>query len=232
MTIRRAVSADLPALQQLWQEVFGDPPAFTDRFYNAFGAECALVAIAGDFIAGDEIANDKIPDGEIVAMLHTLPTALACEGQARWGAYLYALATSPAYRGRGIASRLLAYAESAPFSAPPTLAGAGACGLSVPSRSAIEFTLLIPGEASLFSFYESKGYTRKAAVLSPEAPDYPAHLRQGSQSTPIFLKTEPFYNLSLRIPESVPPPMETALWKPLSDRPFPESTPILSHFMQ
>ena len=217
MIIRRSTHEDIPFLQKLWQEVFGDPPAFTERFYENFGADCALIAVT---------------EGKIVAMIHTLPVAMAQAGQYRWGTYLYALATSPTHRGQGIASELLTVAERAPFATLPLLSGANESGLQEISDLIPSFSILIPGEESLFNYYRRKGYTRKARVISAEAPDYPSHLREGLGSTPILLKPEPFYSFSSKIPECVPPPVETALWKAHSSHISPEITPTLSHFMQ
>lgn len=213
MIIRRSTPADLSALQALWQEVFGDPPAFTGRFYETFGADCALVA---------EI------DGKIVAMIHPLPVALAQNGAYSFGVYIYALATAPDYRGRGIASRLLTEAETAPLVSTSL---AWETELTNRSGNTPAFSLLIPGEESLFAYYRTRGYERDAKVISHEAETYPAQLDQGRGCEPIFLKPQPFYTFSRKIPEPVPPPMERALWKPL----VPDLTngePTLSHFMQ
>lgn len=217
MILRRSTETDLPALQRLWQEVFGDPPAFTGHFYEAFGPDAAIVAVK---------------DGKIVAMVHPLPVALAQNGQYSFGVYVYALATAPAYRGQGIASRLLSEAEAAAFPASPTLTEAMAVGLSAKATPTPAFSLLIPAEENLFRYYCARGYDRCAKVLSQEAPDYPAHLAQGLSDQPIFLKPEPFYALSARIPEPVPPPAERALWKVLSPDLDVDGEPILSHFMQ
>ena len=217
MILRRSKTADLPALQALWQSVFGDPPAFTGRFYETFGADSAIVAQQ---------------EGEIIAMIHPLPVALAQNGRYSFGVYIYALATAPAHRGQGIAARLLEAAESNPFPVPPTLGTtADASGLVENITDAPAFSLLIPGEESLFAYYRGKGYTREAAVLSREAEDYPSQLRQGMKNAPIFLKPEAFYTFSRKIPEAVPPPVEQALWKPLSQS-LTDSKPTLSHFMQ
>lgn len=217
ISIRQSTPKDVPALQKLWQETFGDPPAFTNRFYETFGKDCAWVAES---------------DGKIISMLHALPVALTQNGQSYWGVYLYALATSPDFRGRGIASQLLSIAERAPFSTPPVLEGAVKIGLTQVSDATPAFSLLIPGEDSLFAYYRAKGYTLSASIISPEAPDYPSHLRQGLGDTPIFLKPLPFYTLSCKIPEGTPPPIQTALWKVLSPQISSDLTPILSHFMQ
>lgn len=214
--IRRSTSADLPSLQSLWQEVFGDPPAFTGRFYETFGSDCALVAEEGE---------------KVVAMIHPLPVALAQNGKYSFGVYIYALATAPHYRGRGIASALLQAAETAPFATPPTLGDARLVELTGMESQIPAFSLLIPGEDSLFAYYRARGYIRDAQVVSREAETYEKQLWKGTEGQPIFLKPEPFYAFSRRIPEPVPPPVDRALWKALSPD-LPESEPTLSHFMQ
>lgn len=216
MINRRSNAADLPALQSLWQEVFGDPPAFTGRFYEAFGADSAIVS--------EE-------EGKIVAMLHPLPVALAQNGRCSFGVYIYALATHPDHRGKGIASRLLTEAETAPFPIPPALAKADTVGLCDTPANAPAFSLLIPAKKSLFDYYRTRGYVRHAKIVSEEAESYPAHLAQGLSDQPVFLKPEPFYALAAKIPEPVPPPVEHALWKPLAPG-LTDGEPNLSHFMQ
>ncbi len=217
MKIRRSSEADLPALQGLWQEVFGDPPTFTSRFYGTFGANSAILA--------EE-------DGRVIAMIHPLSVALAQNGRYSFGVYIYALATHPDHRGKGIASRLLEVAETDPFPISPMLRGSDTVGLCGATAKAPAFSLLIPGEASLFDYYRTHGYDRTAQVVSAEAANYAAHLAQGLSDLPVFLKPEPFYALSVKIPEPVPPPVEQALWKVLSPELSVKKTPILSHFMQ
>ena len=214
--IRRSTPADLPVLQSIWQEIFGDPPAFTERFYKIFGADCAIVA--------EE-------DGKVVGMIHPLPVALAQNGQYSFGVYIYALATIPGYRGRGIAYALLRAAESAPFVSKPTLSGAEAMRLQDISQHTPAFSLLIPGSESLFSYYRNRGYDRIARVISDTSDTYAHHLGLGLSDQPVFLKPEHFFALSERMWEPVPPPVEQALWKSLSPD-LPNGEPTLSHFMQ
>lgn len=216
MILRRSSEADLPALQALWQEVFGDPPAFTSKFYEAFGPDSAIVAVEEE---------------KVVAMIHPLPVALAQNRKYSFGVYIYALATDPHYRGRGIASRLLAEAERLPFSRIPTLLNAETAGLTERSSLSPTFALLIPGEESLFDYYHTRGYNRSACVISQTSPDYCSHLAKGLEDQPIFLKPYEFFAFSEHMWEPVPPPTERGLWKALTLH-LTEQTPILSHFMQ
>ena len=88
---RPATSADLPALKALWQVCFGDAEETVDAFLaHSEGATPFAVERAG----------------EIVSALWALPCA--CDG-AR-AAYLYAVGTLPAHRGRGLATSLLSFA--------------------------------------------------------------------------------------------------------------------------
>ena len=102
--IRPASEADFPALARLWEEVFGDGPAFTDEFFRVMWAPgCCRLAEQ---------------DGALAAMGFCLtgPTArgLRC-------GYIYSIATFP----RPLAPRA-AHARRPPPQAglPPPLRGA------------------------------------------------------------------------------------------------------------
>ena len=87
--IRVAHSGDFPALARLWELVFGDSRDFTDEFFHVMWTPgCCRVA---------EL------DGGIAAMGFCLtgPEALGLHCS-----YIYAMATAPEYRGRGLAAAL------------------------------------------------------------------------------------------------------------------------------
>lgn len=122
MTIDQPTAAQEPQLRKLWQEAFGDTEAYLDLFFGtAFHPSRCRCVLEAD---------------RIVAALYWLDGS--CRGQKV--AYLYAVATAEAYRGRGIASRLLKDTHS-------HLAALGYSG-----------AVLVPGEAPLFAFYEKLGY--------------------------------------------------------------------------
>ena len=75
-------------------------------------------------------------DGKIVSALYWLDCSLSGEKIA----YLYAVATAAPFRGRGLCHRLMEETHA-------RLAQAGYAG-----------SILVPGEASLFSFYAGMGY--------------------------------------------------------------------------
>lgn len=109
-------------LRRLWQEAFGDGEAFLNDFFaSAFSpTRCLCVT----------------EDGRTVAALYWLDAL--CEG--RPVAYLYAIATAKAYRGRGLCRDLMAHTHAKLVSQGYALA------------------LLVPGEPSLFDFYARMGY--------------------------------------------------------------------------
>ena len=76
-------------LKQLWKTVFGDPDFFIDAFFD--------VAFSPDRCRFSE------ENGEIVSALYWFDCSYA-GGKL---AYIYAVATHPAHRGKGLASRLL-----------------------------------------------------------------------------------------------------------------------------
>lgn len=79
-------------------------------------------------------------DGVPAAALYALPLTLTDGTVTERCAYLYAVSTAKAFRGQGLCRSLMAYAEQ-------TLA-----------RRGFSHVLLVPGEPSLFGFYEALGY--------------------------------------------------------------------------
>ncbi|MDL2232030.1 GNAT family N-acetyltransferase [Ruminococcaceae bacterium OttesenSCG-928-L11] len=97
MKYRFAMPSDLPALQTLWQECFGDSPDYTTfLFARLIRPERALVAVEGG-----------IPR----AMAFFTPFRLSGGGEQ--GAYLFGVGTALSHRGQGLSTALLAYADSA-----------------------------------------------------------------------------------------------------------------------
>lgn len=89
MTIDYPTESRLPQLRRLWQTAFGDSDAFLDGFYATgyHPRRCRCVLL----------------DGQVAAGLYWF--------DAQWGsesvAYLYAVATVPEYRNRGLCRALL-----------------------------------------------------------------------------------------------------------------------------
>ena len=121
MISRWAGPAELPALQGLWERCFGDGPEVSGAFWSRFAPETHTRIVDRDGLA---------------AMASWMPVTL--EGEA--GAYVYAVATAPERRGRGLCRALMRELENA-------LAAQG-----------LAFTVLCPAEPSLYDLYAKMGY--------------------------------------------------------------------------
>lgn len=122
MKYEKAKKSDLPALTKLWQACFGDSVAAVNEFWKVF-----------DHIEVF-IARETVP----VAMLCALPITYFDEaGEAHMASYFYAICTAESHRGRGISTKLIAFAEAN-------------------VRSDLVF--LTPASESLFHFYRKSGY--------------------------------------------------------------------------
>ena len=120
--------ADYPTPEQvdglrlLWKEAFGDSDAFLDRFFETgFSYDrCRCIVL----------------DGQIAAALYWFDCR--CEGAPM--AYLYAVATARAHRGKGLCRLLMEDTHA-------HLKNLGYAGC-----------ILVPGEKGLFTMYEKLGY--------------------------------------------------------------------------
>ena len=123
MTIDAPKAEQIPLLRRLWKAVFGDSDQFLDSFFSlAFSPErCRCVA----------------EHGEVKAALYWFDCC--CQGEKF--AYLYAVATAAACRGRGLFSALLADTKK-------VLTAEGFDGI-----------LLLPERESLRKMYEKFGFS-------------------------------------------------------------------------
>lgn len=109
--------AQIPGLRRLWKEAFGDSDSFLDHFFvTAFSPERCLCAF----------------DGEMMAAAYWF----SCGEYA----YIYAVATAAAHRGKGLCHGLMDAIHS-------LLARQGYAG-----------AMVVPGEESLRQFYAGMGY--------------------------------------------------------------------------
>jgi len=144
MTINYPDAAQIPALRQIWISCFGDTDAFLDNFFGtAFSPDrCRCITV----------------DGQIAAVLYWLP--VFCEGVSF--AYLYAIATHPEYRNRGLCRQLMADTEA-------VLKDRGYAG-----------ALLRPQNEDLARMYRSMGYEYCTCIAAFEAvaSNTPAPIRK------------------------------------------------------
>lgn len=138
------MSVDISALRQIWQASFGDGDGFLDAFFATGFSEDRYHCIR--------------EEGKPVSAIYWFDCFL--DGQKL--AYLYAVATRPDCRGRGLAHRLMTEAHE-------ILTEKGYTG-----------AVLVPGEESLFSYYEKLGYRTVSSVneFSGTWGEKPAVLRE------------------------------------------------------
>lgn len=122
MIINAPTPSQTGDLRRLWQQAFGDTEAYLDAFWQtAFSPDrCRCL----------------VTENRLAAALYWLDCA--CRGQKL--AYLYAVATDGAFRGRGLCHRLMADTHA-------HLAAKGYAG-----------AVLVPGSEALFRLYEDMGY--------------------------------------------------------------------------
>ncbi len=122
MRIDKPTKDAIPALRALWKEAFSDTDAFIDLFFGtAFSPDRCRCVTEGE---------------EVLAALYFFDT----EADGRRIAYLYAIATRKAHRGKGLCRMLMEDTHR-------HLSAQGYAG-----------ALLVPGSDSLFAFYEKMGY--------------------------------------------------------------------------
>ena len=137
MTIDSPKTSHVPALRRLMKSAFQESEEFLDRFFKvAYSPKRARAAFIGD---------------EVVSALYWFD----CEYAGLRTAYLYAIATDEAHRGRGIGSLIIL----------DTVKHLSSLGYSS--------VLLVPASPSLFGFYEKLGFKKTTEIkeFSAEASE-------------------------------------------------------------
>ncbi len=111
-------------IEKIWRTCFGD-----DKEYIRFYMEHRMT---------EENMLVMYEDGKAVAMASFLPVRYLCAGEYVDARYVYAVATLPEYRGRGLARRILTFAQE--HYAQPLI--------------------LAPAEESLMRYYEALGFQK------------------------------------------------------------------------
>lgn len=135
-----ATTQMVPDLMALWSAVFGDSDAYIKLYFeNRFVPQNTLV---------------YLENNRPVGMVSMLPVTLRNPLDPLSGQYIYAVATHPEYRGKGVSSQLMEFAHKTCL------------------HRGVDVTLLVPAEKSLFEFYNERGYhiafNTKQRVLTPE----------------------------------------------------------------
>ena len=134
LTVRPSLPEDVPAQRELWKLAFGDSDTYLDNFYTTYYRPERVVVLE--------------EDGAVRSMTAWFDTTLVLPGQGEHrSAYLYAVATHPDCRGRGLAARLLAGAdEYFRF-------------LGIPAVTTV------PAEPSLHDFFGANGFRECFRIL-------------------------------------------------------------------
>ncbi len=144
-TTRLSLTQDIPRLKQIWKKCFQDPDAFIDFYFAQFHEPDQSMVL--------------LVDGEIASMLTMIPLTLQLRTDCTVPCVmLYAIATDPAYQGKGLARELMEAANA------------------YAAQRNIAYSLLVPASPSLFSFYEKSCYEAGFPVFESTyfAKDAPA----------------------------------------------------------
>lgn len=142
MEIRLATPGDKAELKKLWKLGFGDEDLYIELYYTTRYKEEETAVL--------------LLDGKLVAMLTMMPVHLVlADGSKISAAMIYGVCTHPDFRSRGLAGKLLQFAEEY---------------LRI---NHVNMTMLVPASASLFDFYAKSGYqaefyTREAKLTAEE----------------------------------------------------------------
>lgn len=116
-------------LTDLWVEVFGDDRGYVELIFNESYSDC-IICFA-------ELEEDKA-----VSAFYLIKNSLRFEGVTYSGYYLYAAATLPSHRKRGLMTSLIKEAQ-------------GYC-----KDNGVDFVSLVPSEEGLYGYYAGIGFEK------------------------------------------------------------------------
>ena len=134
MNIASTTESQIPSLRRLWQTAFGDTDDFLDDFFSTAYAP--------------ERSRCITVNGGVAAVLYWFDCELPSrtENVSRKLAYVYAVATDPIHRGKGLCRKLMEDTAE-------TLTANGYDGI-----------VLVPQKPSLIAMYEKMGFTHCSGV--------------------------------------------------------------------
>ena len=161
--IRLSSTADIPVLRRLWTLAFGDGGAYLDNFFNCYYRPERMIVLE--------------QDSEVLAMTAWFDTTFVLPGEGEYrAAYLYAVATHPDHRGKGMSGRLLAWADN------------HFRNLNIPAVTTV------PATPSLHNFFAANGFrecfSHDEVHLSPVENQSRCTLRSVSTEEYGFLREE------------------------------------------
>ena len=126
-TLRCSTVHDIPRLRELWYLAFGDDGAYVNNFFDTYYKPERMLVLE--------------EDGVVQSMTAWFDTTFVVPGDGNFrAAYLYAVATHPDCRGRGMSGRLLAWADEW-F-----------------AKEGIPAVTTVPAEPSLHNFFGAHGF--------------------------------------------------------------------------
>lgn len=96
--LRPSEQRDVPTLKKLWKQAFGDEDSYIDHFFDRYYTPERMLVLEQDGVVQAMTAWFDMP-------------LLSAKGEEYPAAYLYAVATDPARQGRGLAGKLLCFAD-------------------------------------------------------------------------------------------------------------------------
>jgi GNAT superfamily N-acetyltransferase len=114
------------SLAVLWNKVFGDDEDYIKLFFKDAYYDCECFA--------------EIVDDEVVSAFYLLGCIIKLDGKIYNGRYLYAAATLPEYRGKGLMAKLIGEAEA------------------YLKAQNIDFIALVPADDGLYDYYGRFGF--------------------------------------------------------------------------
>ncbi len=122
----KADEKHIPSLIKLWHDVFGDSEEYIKLFFRKayYDGECFA----------------ETHDGEFISAFYLLKCSVRYAGKVYEGRYLYAAATLPEYRGKGLMSKLIGEATAY-------------C-----KDMGLDFIALVPAGDSLYGYYGRYGF--------------------------------------------------------------------------
>lgn len=122
----KADEKHIPSLIKLWKEVFGDDEEYIRLFFKKayFSGECFAFT----------------ENEEVVSAFYLLKCSIKYGGKIYKGRYLYAAATLPSFRGKGLMSALIDE------------------GIEYARKENLDFIALVPAGDSLYDYYGRFGF--------------------------------------------------------------------------
>lgn len=128
------------SLSDLWHRVFGDDYSYIELIFNE--------KYEKDLLCFAELENEKA-----VAAFYLIKNTLKFNGEAFDGFYLYAAATLPEYRKKGLMSKLINEAQEYCRS------------------NGFDYVSLVPSSDSLYSYYSRFGFKAAMHRIESRKPD-------------------------------------------------------------